>query len=93
MFDKKKARSTARYQKARAAFLKADPTCKWCREKGIMRAATSYSEIKPSDDEQMFWDVSNREALCKECADEKQRGRNDSPARAKWREYLKGRSS
>lgn len=64
----------SRWQKARAAYLKAHPLCVLCMEKNPpeYRKATVVDHIKAHRmDPKLFWDKSNWRALCKSCHDKK----------------------
>jgi 5-methylcytosine-specific restriction protein A len=57
-----------RWQKARATFLKGSPLCRHCKKLGMVRAATEVDHIIPHrGDQQLFWDTSNWQGLCKPC--------------------------
>jgi 5-methylcytosine-specific restriction protein A len=64
-----------RWQKARLAFLRANPICVKCDAAGVVEAATVVDHIKPHrGDQALFWDQTNWQALCKPHHDgEKQR--------------------
>lgn len=56
----------ARWQKARATFLKRNPLCAFCKEQGKVTAATVVDHITPhKGDSSLFWDSSNWQPLCK----------------------------
>ena len=64
----------SRWQKARAAYLKAHPLCVLCMEKHPPEytKATVVDHIKAHRmDPKLFWDQSNWRALCKSCHDKK----------------------
>lgn len=94
-FDQRKERSTAKYQKRRDLFL-ANPDnalCVECKRKGAIRAAKEIDHIIPvKDAPDRFWDETNWQGLCKSHHQEKtaREARNESPERAKWREYVEG---
>lgn len=84
-----------RWQRARLAFLKVNPFCAMCRERGRHVQADVVDHIVPHKrDPHLFWDRNNWQPLCKRCHDsEKQRierGRKDAPrfgpdGRVVWR--------
>lgn len=52
----------------RIARLRAEPTCRHCREKGIVRAAAEVDHIVPHrGDMTLFLDYDNTQSLCKPC--------------------------
>lgn len=56
----------ARWDKARAAYLRQHPLCVMCRRAGQLVAATVVDHIVPHRrDQRLFWDESNWQALCK----------------------------
>lgn len=60
----------SRWQKARIPFLAANPLCVMCQAKGIVTAARIVDHITPhKGDQDLFWDQSNWQALCKPCHD------------------------
>ena len=62
----------SRWQKARARFLRKHPLCERCKEQGRFTKATVVDHVVPHrGDEQLFWDESNWQALCKPCHDHK----------------------
>ena len=63
-----------RWQKARAAFLRAHPLCRSCQSAGRIESATVVDHIKPHrGNDALFWDHDNWQALCKACHDRKTR--------------------
>lgn len=59
-----------RWQKARERFLRKHPLCAYCEREGRLTAATIVDHIIPHrGDQQLFWDESNWQALCKFCHD------------------------
>lgn len=61
-----------RWQKARAAYLKAHPLCRECEAQGLVVPATVVDHIVPHrGDRKLFWDRSNWQPLCKEHHDRK----------------------
>mgnify|MGYP001201243132 FL=1 len=71
----KRASSTQRgygykWQKASAGFLKSHPLCADHLKRGQVVEATVVDHIKPHrGDQQVFWDKSNWQSLCKQCHD------------------------
>ena len=60
------------WQKVRARFLKENPLCKECFNKGRIEPATVVDHIRPhKGDEELFWMYDNYQALCKSCHDYK----------------------
>lgn len=72
-----KARGTAaqrgynhRWQIYRAEYLRHNPLCKMCNDKGLLTPATVIDHIKPVEDGQsdpLFWQASNHQPLCRDC--------------------------
>ena len=61
-----------RWRKARARYLKRHPICVRCLKQGKYVKATVVDHIKPHrGTEQLFWNESNWQALCKSCHDKK----------------------
>lgn len=59
---------TARWAKARDAYLTEHPLCAECLRHGKITAATEVDHIIPHrGDKNLFWAVSNWQALCHEC--------------------------
>lgn len=59
-----------RWQIARKAYLAKNPHCVDHRRRGYVVAATVVDHIKPHrGDDDLFWDESNWQALCKSCHD------------------------
>lgn len=59
-----------RWQKAREQFLADNPLCAMHKEKGQSVVATVVDHIKAHrGDQELFWDKSNWQSLCKECHD------------------------
>jgi len=55
-----------RWQKARLTFLSRHPLCAECEKKGLVVAATVVDHIVPhKGDQDLFWDTSNWQPLCK----------------------------
>lgn len=62
----------SKWRSARALFLKKNPLCVKCREKGKLTPATVVDHIIPHrGDPVLFWDRSNWQPLCKDCHDHK----------------------
>jgi len=58
----------AEWQKARASFLIANPTCVRCESEGRYEAATVVDHIIPHRGNQtLFWDINNWQPLCEHC--------------------------
>ena len=57
---------TYQWRKARLQFLASNPLCVYCRDRDkLIKAADVVDHIKPHNgDEQLFWNVSNWQALC-----------------------------
>ena len=69
---------TSKWQRKRKLFLKKHPLCEMCKSKGRYIEATIVDHIVPHrGDEQLMWDESNWQALCKACHDNKT-GNEDS---------------
>lgn len=65
----------ARWQKARARFLRAHPLCLHCLDQGVTEASTVVDHIIPHrGDRKLFWDKSNWQALCETCHNRKTAG-------------------
>jgi 5-methylcytosine-specific restriction enzyme A len=61
-----------RWTKYREIFLRSHPLCLECEKKGIIRNATVVDHIVPhKGDNELFWDGSNHQSLCKRCHDQK----------------------
>ncbi|HFI0610336.1 TPA: HNH endonuclease [Streptococcus suis] len=62
----------AKWNKARLRYLKVHPLCVQCNAKGRLTKATVVDHITPHrGDQELFWDQSNWQALCKSCHDRK----------------------
>lgn len=60
----------SRWQKARAAYLRANPLCVFCLREGKTTAASVVDHVKPhKGDTVLFWASDNWQALCKKCHD------------------------
>ena len=64
-----------RWQKAREGYLRSHPLCVMCQARGLVEPSTIVDHVIPHQgDQQLFWDKTNWQALCKPCHDgEKQR--------------------
>jgi 5-methylcytosine-specific restriction protein A len=61
-----------RWCAARTRFLKAQPLCVKCLERGRLEKAAVVDHIVPHrGDRELFWDEKNWQALCKSCHDTK----------------------
>lgn len=59
---------TARWQKARAAYLRQHPLCVPCERAGLTTPATVVHHVIPHrGDYALFWDEANFEARCRVC--------------------------
>lgn len=68
----------SRWSKARKAYLSEHPLCAECLRRGKYTEATVVDHIKPHrGNQELFWDKSNWQSLCKPCHDRKT-GREDS---------------
>ena len=57
-----------RWQKARAAYLAANPLCVYCQRSGRVEAATVVDHIVPHrGNDDLFWRQSNWQPLCASC--------------------------
>lgn len=45
----------------------AEPLCRLCYEKGILKRSQCVDHIKPWKTEKDFWDTNNLQALCFDC--------------------------
>ena len=62
----------ARWQKARATWLRRHPLCVMCEQQGRVTAATVVDHIVPfRDGGSEFWDTANWQSLCKRHHDSK----------------------
>lgn len=58
------------WRRVRSAYLKENPLCKSCFDKGLIVPATVVDHIKPhKGDKDLFWDRDNYQPLCKPCHD------------------------
>lgn len=61
-----------RWQRASKLFLAQHPLCVECKGQGLVKAAACVDHITPHrGDQELFWDVSNWQPLCKRCHDQK----------------------
>ena len=68
------------WQKASKRYLKANPLCGHCQEKGLLVTAEVVDHIVPHrGDRQLFWDEENWQPLCKKCHDRKTRLEDQCP--------------
>jgi 5-methylcytosine-specific restriction protein A len=59
-----------RWQQERGRYLRLNPLCIMCNERGIVRASTVVDhKIAHRGDQALFWDLENWQALCKPCHD------------------------
>ena len=62
----------SRWNKARIRYLKLNPLCVYCQRNGRLIKATVVDHITPHrGDQELFWNQSNWQALCKSCHDRK----------------------
>ena len=74
-----------RWRKARLRFLRANPLCRLCKERGLIVPATEVDHITPKEPKDMgFWNISNWQALCEYCHKSKT-ARFDKPGKHKIR--------
>jgi 5-methylcytosine-specific restriction endonuclease McrA len=60
----------SQWRKQRLTFLKANPLCVFCLKRGVVTAANVVDHKVPHQgDQELFWDVSNWQSLCKKCHD------------------------
>jgi 5-methylcytosine-specific restriction enzyme A len=58
----------AKWRKARAEFLAANPQCALCAEAGRRTRATVVDHIQPhKNDDRLFWNRRNWQPLCESC--------------------------
>ncbi len=61
-----------KWRKVRLSYLRDNPLCIYCRNKGLYTPATVIDHIKPHKGNQtLFWDRNNWQPLCKKCHDTK----------------------
>ena len=86
------ARRTARYQRARAAFLADNPLCAECRREGRTVGAAELDHVVPIAEGGDFWDRANWQGLCGPHHEAKTATENASRAapegRDAWDAYL-----
>lgn len=58
---------TSRWTKLRAAILRRDPLCAYCRTRGRAEAATTVDHIQPVARGGRFWDQGNLAPACASC--------------------------
>ena len=58
---------THRWRQNRKRFLRHNPLCKRCNEKGLTTPATEIDHIIPMCEGSDFWNESNWQSLCHEC--------------------------
>jgi 5-methylcytosine-specific restriction protein A len=64
--------NASRWKKLRKQFLQEHPICVECEAKGVIKAATVVDHIEAhKGDEELFWNQSNWQPLCKCCHDKK----------------------
>jgi len=62
----------SRWRAARIRYLRKHPLCVLCLNAGKASAATVVDHIIPHrGNQQLFWDMTNWQALCKSCHDQK----------------------
>ncbi|MDG3183578.1 HNH endonuclease [Streptococcus suis] len=60
------------WTKSRLRYLKVHPLCVHCKAKGQLTKATVVDHITPHrGDQELFWNQTNWQALCKSCHDRK----------------------
>ena len=63
---------TARWQRYRVMYLRANPLCRECHGKGRITPATVVDHITPHKGyHDLFWNPDNHQPLCKPCHDRK----------------------
>lgn len=83
--DRKSASSrgyNSGWRKMRARFLQQPENvfCVECMKRGVLTRATVVDHIIPHrGDQELFWDQSNWQALCKSCHDRKTRTKDQTP--------------
>lgn len=59
---------TARWRKARARFLNANPLCVMCEQRGMIVPATIVDHVTPHEgNAELFWSEDNFQSLCPTC--------------------------
>ena len=62
----------SRWNKVRIRYLKLYPLCVYCQREGRLTKATVVDHISPHrGDQELFWNQSNWQSLCKSCHDRK----------------------
>ena len=59
-----------RWRIYQSEYLKHNPLCTMCKDKGLLVPATVIDHIKPVEDGQsdpLFWQASNHQPLCRDC--------------------------
>lgn len=59
--------NTTRWRKSRLSFLKRNPCCVSCKERGIFTPANVVDHIVPVSQGGEFWDRSNWQPMCASC--------------------------
>lgn len=73
-----------KWQKESKAFLKRNPLCEECKQRGLVTLAEVVDHIQPhKGDQKLFWNHDNWQALCKRCHDSKT-AREDG----RWGRYM-----
>ena len=68
------------WRKARKRYLEAHPLCVQCMKEGRYTKATDVDHIVPHrGDRDLFWDVSNWQALCHSCHSKKTAAEDNNP--------------
>ena len=68
------------WRKARKRYLEAHPLCVQCMKEGRYTKATDVDHIAPHrGDRDLFWDVSNWQALCHSCHSKKTAAEDSNP--------------
>lgn len=63
---------TYRWEKRSKDFLRRNPLCRMCIDKGQVKQAEVVDHIEPhgaGQDQEKFWDENNWQSLCKQCHD------------------------
>lgn len=61
-----------RWEKCRLIFLRTHPLCAECKREGRVASAAVVDHIKPhKGNQELFWNETNWQPLCKECHDRK----------------------
>ena len=72
----RRMRSTKRYQRWRSEILRNEPLCRACAESGFTVGADEIDHIEPVHlSPERFWDRTNIQPLCRECHENKHRGK------------------